>query len=71
MLIATAVVSMLAWMVAGGFMTVYYRQGMIKDWGVDFTTMIEYFFAFGWMIPIGAITYLNVLFDQAKRQRTW
>lgn len=71
MLIATAVVSMIAWLIAGGFMTVYFKQGMIKEWGENFTTIIEYSFAFGWMIPIGAITYLDVLYWKAKRERTW
>ena len=66
-LIAIAATSGLAWMVASGFMTVYFRAGMVADWGEEFTSMIEYSFAFGWLIPIAALSYLEALYWKNKR----
>jgi hypothetical protein len=48
-LITTAVVSMVAFIVAGGFMTVYFQSGMIKEYGEQFTEIVKYCFALGWM----------------------
>lgn len=48
-LITIAVVSMIAFIVAGGFMTVYFQSGMIKEDGQEFTQVVKYCFAFGWM----------------------
>jgi hypothetical protein len=48
-LITLAVVSMVAFIVAGGFMTVYFQSGMIKEYGEEFTQVVKYCFAFGWM----------------------
>jgi len=48
-LITIAVVSMIGFIVAGGFMTVYFQSGMIKEYGVEFTQVVKYCFAFGWM----------------------
>ena len=66
-LIAIAATSGLAWMVATGFMTVYFRAGMVADWGEEFTSMIEYSFAFGWLIPIAALSYLEALYWKNRR----
>ena len=54
-LITLAVVSMIAFIVAGGFMTVYFQSGMIKEYGEEFTQVVKYFFAFGW-IPAFALS---------------
>lgn len=70
-LVVIAAVSGLIWVVAGGFMIVYFRAGMVAEYGEYFTTMVEYCFAFGWMIPIGALTYLDVLFWRTKRENKW
>jgi len=70
-LIAIAVAGMIVFMIAGLFMVVYFRAGMVKDFGEEFTKMVEYCFAFGWMIPFGALTYLDVLFWKPKRENKW
>mgnify|MGYP006288152009 CR=1 FL=1 len=67
MLVATGAVSMVAWMVAAGCMTVYFRKGMVADWGEDFTTIIEYVFVSGWMIPIGVLTLIDVMHTRQKK----
>jgi multidrug efflux pump subunit AcrB len=54
-LITLAVVSMVAFIVAGGFMTVYFQSGMIKEYGEEFTQVVKYFFALGW-IPAFALS---------------
>jgi multidrug efflux pump subunit AcrB len=54
-LITLAVVSMVAFIVAGGFMTVYFQSGMIKEYGEEFTKVVKYFFALGW-IPAFALS---------------
>lgn len=60
-LVVIAATSSLAFLVAGGFMTVYYKTGMIKEFGQEFTTVVEFVFAFGWMIPIAILTYMDTL----------
>ena len=42
-LITIAVVSMLAFIVAGGFMTVYFHSGMVREYGQEFTDVVQYF----------------------------
>ena len=58
-LITIAVVSMLAFIVAGGFMTVYFKVGMVKEYGQEFTDVVQYFFAFGWIPAIAISITLN------------
>lgn len=50
-LITIAVISIFVFIVAGGFMTVYFHAGMVKKYGEQFTEIVKYCFAFGWMIP--------------------
>jgi hypothetical protein len=70
-LIVIAAVSGIVWMASGAFMTVYFKAGMIAEYGEYFTTMVEYCFAFGWIVPIGALSYLDVLFWRTKRENKW
>ena len=58
-LVVIAAISSFAFMAAGGFMIVYYKAGMIREYGQEFTTVTEYVFAFGWMIPIAILTYMD------------
>ena len=67
-LIAIAAISGLIWMVAGGFMTVYFRAGMVADWGEEFTKVVEMVFAFGWMVPIAVLTWIDRAHAKSKRR---
>ena len=67
-LIAIAAISGLVWMVAGGFMTVYFRAGMVADWGEEFTKVVEMVFAFGWMVPIAVLTWIDRAHAKSKRR---
>jgi hypothetical protein len=67
-LVVIAATSGLAWMVASGFMTVYFRAGMVADWGEEFTKVVEWVFAFGWMVPIAVLTWIDMA--HTKRRRT-
>lgn len=58
-LIAIAVIGMVAFLVATGFMTVYFRKGMVEDYGVGFADAVEYCFAFGWMVTFAAVSWLE------------
>jgi hypothetical protein len=55
-------------MVAGGFMTVYFRAGMVADWGEEFTKVVEMVFAFGWMVPIAVLTWIDRAHAKSKRR---
>jgi hypothetical protein len=67
-LIAIAAISGVTWVVASGFMTVYFRAGMVADWGEEFTKVVEWVFAFGWMVPIAVLTWIDMA--HTKRRRT-
>ena len=49
------VVSMILFLIAGGFMTVYFRSGMIQEYGQQFTTAVEYCFGFGWIVVLASL----------------
>lgn len=61
-LITIAVISMLAFIVAGWFMTVYFHSGMVKEYGQEFTDVVQYCFAFGWMMPF----VVGMVFSERK-----
>ena len=54
-LIAIAVISMVAFLVAGGFMTVYFRSGLVAEYGEWFADAVIWSVAFGWMVPFVAM----------------
>lgn len=54
-LIAIAVISMVAFLVAGGFMTVYFRSGLVAEYGERFADAVVWCFAFGWLVPLAAV----------------
>ena len=66
-LIAIAAISGLVWVVASGFMTVYFRAGMVADWGEEFTKVVEWVFAFGWMVPIAVLTWIDMAHTKRRR----
>lgn len=70
-LIVIAAVSGLIWVVSSGFMVVYCKSGMVTEYGEHFTKMVEYCFVFGWIVPIGALSYLDVLYWRTKRENKW
>jgi multidrug efflux pump subunit AcrB len=65
-LITIAVVSMVAFIVAGGFMTVYFQAGMVKEYGEQFTEIVKYCFALGWMPAFVVASIINET-DKKKR----
>lgn len=58
-LITIAVVSMIAFIVAGWFMTVYFKVGMVKEYGEQFTEVVKYCFALGWIPPFAIAIIIN------------
>jgi len=58
-LITIAVVSMIAFIVAGWFMTVYFKVGMVKEYGEQFTEIVQYCFALGWMPAFVVASIIN------------
>jgi len=58
-LITIAVVSMIAFIVAGWFMTVYFQIGMVKEYGQEFTEVVKYCFALGWMPAFVIASIIN------------
>lgn len=65
-LITIAVISIFVFIVAGGFMTVYFHAGMVKKYGEQFTEIVKYCFAFGWMIPFVVASIIN---EEDKKKR--
>jgi Mg2+/citrate symporter len=49
------VVSMILFLTAGWFMTVYFKSGMIKEYGQQFTTAVEYCFGLGWIVVLASL----------------
>jgi len=54
-LIAIAVIGMLAFLVAGGFVIVYQKSALVAEYGEWFADAVIWSLAFGWMIPFAAI----------------
>lgn len=65
-LITIAVVSMIAFIVAGWFMTVYFQAGMVKEYGEQFTEVVKYCFALGWM---PAFVVASIINEEEKKKR--
>lgn len=66
-LITIAVVSMIAFIVAGWFMTVYFQAGMVKEYGEQFTEVVKYCFALGWMPAFVVASIINDRDSRKKR----
>ena len=66
-LITIAVVSMIAFIVAGWFMTVYFKVGMVKEYGEQFTEVVKYCFALGWIPPFAIAIIINDRDSRKKR----
>lgn len=54
-LIAIAVIGMLAFLVGCGFATVYFRSGLVAEYGEWFADAVIWSVAFGWMVPFAAM----------------
>ena len=54
-LIAIAVISMVVFLVAGGFATVYQKSGLVAEYGEWFADAVIWSLAFGWMVPLAAM----------------
>lgn len=59
------VVSMILFLIAGGFMTVYFRSGMIQEYGQQFTTAVEYCFGFGWIVVLASLLGSEAMYKKA------
>ena len=66
-LIAFAAVSGIMWMSSGMFMIKYFRTEMIAEYGEQFTKMVEYGFAIGWMIPCVMLMLLERMYWRITR----
>lgn len=58
-LIAIAVISMLAFLVGCGFATVYFRSGLVAEYGEWFADAVMWSVAFGWMVPFAAMEAID------------
>lgn len=54
-LIAIAVIGMLAFVVGCGFMTVYFRSGLVAEYGEWFAEAVIWSVAFGWIVPFATM----------------
>lgn len=54
-LIAIAVIGMLAFVVGCGFMTVYFRSGLVAEYGEWFADAVVWSVAFGWIVPFATM----------------
>ena len=66
-LIAFTAVGGIMWMSAGVFMIKYCKSGMIAEYGEQFTTVVEYSFAIGWMIPCVMLMLLERMYWRITR----
>ena len=54
-LMVLGIVSFILFLTAGWFISVYFRSEMVKEYGEQFTTAVEYCFGLGWLFALAGI----------------